>query len=1082
MPLSKNDVLIVDEAGMAGTRHYEKLLEKAQDAGAKVILVGDSAQKKAVAAGGAFETISKQVGAVELTEIRRQKVDWQRDASLKLAEGHVRDAVHAYHEQGRIEYGREKTLRAVLVDDYVKSLDGDLANAQERLVMSATNKDVTELNDQIRKALVHQGHLRDAYEVRGRSWDVKDRIVFMKNQNSDHLVQTLEGEGVGVKNGSLGTVEAIHDGRKGISFDVRLDGEDRLVRFRADQGDVTFSQAYAVTIDKAQGRTVDQAFVWGSDYMRNDAAYVALTRHREDVKIYSKDGLASDPDDLASVWNRTDNKDMVVDYKPEGKAVGVQADLERFRILGDRMKEMYPHMQLEALEKNIEVYQHDHFEDFQEMSDIRKEIASRALENWSDYARASRQLNITQEQLKVLTGQMDKPLTRVEKVAFEQLRTYADVSERSRDLWNEIKTTHRGPSVALHPKYQEFSDLRLERDALAHKFTQEKELYGPLIRHVKTQEGDQKSPQDVTKTGEKSQQRISWKAIKSQAERYETVIDLEKVRASGTPDRLQQLDRLERYDDLKAHASNAFEELKQRSDALGTKLHETGGYDVWREQAAKMEQTAFTIREAGHSDLWRLKGVKEKDLMRQARAYEITKAIEDYKTAAPNDYLTRDRKAYAVEAIIQQDPDKRAGKAAYGLAKEQGVDYKTLQRHATYHEVRSLDRSTEKIDAGRILERYDRADQATKLLRQQAKAEGVSVWDEGYREKIRDQIAQREKAAWTLHRKGLSAQVETYQNRIAAYRKDVQNYGIRVSIDDYREAIRAGQRDKIEQKAADIMRKFNAHPAYKTESHMAGYVRSEGATLPQIKQDAYFNEVRRTAINHGRQDVIKVVDAADPYIRSRRAVGAAFKLKEQTGNGELFHKELAKRNQLADQIVRNGGIKFVEQFGVKGDDIRKQARTHRIDLAIDAYGKVAEKNLDPKKIALDLMRFGADKAGNFDKATLAKMQKAGLDPETVKHHARLELAQHNTQQGQSRDGTPNQQVKDQGQAHKTDQSFQSLQPDLEKSKNAYEAITKTLNDAIAQAEAIKAAKAAEKTFAPKTGPKKLKDFGFDFDL
>lgn len=1098
MLLSKNDVLIVDEAGMAGTRHYEKLLEKASAAGAKVVLVGDSAQKKAVAAGGAFEMISQKVGAVELSEIRRQKVDWQREASVKLADGNVREAIKTYHDQGRIAYGYGDKLRGQLVDDYVTSLEGDLSKAQERLVMAATNKDVKELNDQIRKALVDQGHLKDAYNVRGRHWDVNDRIVFMKNQNSDYNVKTLEGDGVGVKNGSMGQVEAIHQGRHGTQFDVRLDGEDRLVRFRADKGDVTFAPAYAVTIDKAQGRTVDKAYVWGSDYMRNDAAYVAMTRHREDVKVYSDiNRVAGDPDDLATLWNRAAHKDMVADYKPEGKTKGVHADLERFRELGERMKEMYPHMQREAMEKGVRIFEHDHFADFQEMSEARKEIAQKALDNWSDYARASRQLNITQEQLKIMTGQMDKPLSRVEKAAFDQLRTYADVAERSRDLWNEIKQTHQGPSVTLHPKYQEFNDLRLERDALAHKFAQEKELYGPLARHVKNTPNEQKSPDLM----EKGQQRVSWKAIEAQAERYETILDQEKVRTSGTPERVQQLDRLERYEDLKAHASNAFAELKQRSDALGTKLHETGGYDVWRGQAAKVEEAAFNIREAGHSDLWRLQGVKEKDLLRQARAYEITKAIEEYKAAAPNDYLTRDRRAYAVEAIVQQDPDKRAAKAVFGLAKEQGVDYRTLKRQATYHEVRTLDRSNEKIDAGRVMERYDRADQAAKNLRAAAKAEGVSVWDQGYREKIRDQIAQREKAAWALHRKNLGSQVETYPNRVSQYRKDVQNHGIRVSMDEYRTAIRAGQRSVIEQKAADIMRKFNAHPAYKTERHMAGYVRSEGATLKQIKQDAYFSEVRRAALKHGREDVIKVVDATDPYIRSRRAVGDAFKLKEKTGNGELFHKELAKRNKLADQIVRNGGVKFVEQFGVKGDDIRAQARTHRVDFAIEAYGKVKEKNLNKGKIALDLTRNGADKAGNFDKATLAKMHKAGLSPETVKRDALHELAQQKLKPTEIRGGHPSQSARDQAKEQKFNQSFHTVQMDVEKAKFVYKPMNKTIQDAVTQAEAIKkaqgdkiinnaiaqaetlkAAKASEKALSPKTGPKKLKDFGFDFDL
>ena len=85
--LGPKDVLVVDEAGMIGTRQMERLLSAADQAGAKVVLVGDPEQLQAIEAGAAFRALSERHGATEITEIRRQRTDWQRDATRWLATG-----------------------------------------------------------------------------------------------------------------------------------------------------------------------------------------------------------------------------------------------------------------------------------------------------------------------------------------------------------------------------------------------------------------------------------------------------------------------------------------------------------------------------------------------------------------------------------------------------------------------------------------------------------------------------------------------------------------------------------------------------------------------------------------------------------------------------------------------------------------------------------------------------------------------------------------------------------------------------------------------------------------------------------
>ena len=78
--LDSRTVLVVDEAGMLGSRKLARLLDHAQRAEAKVVLVGDDHQLAAIDAGGGFRALRLRLGASELTENRRQHQVWEREA------------------------------------------------------------------------------------------------------------------------------------------------------------------------------------------------------------------------------------------------------------------------------------------------------------------------------------------------------------------------------------------------------------------------------------------------------------------------------------------------------------------------------------------------------------------------------------------------------------------------------------------------------------------------------------------------------------------------------------------------------------------------------------------------------------------------------------------------------------------------------------------------------------------------------------------------------------------------------------------------------------------------------------------
>lgn len=87
---------------MIGTRQMERVLTEAEKRGAKVVLVGYPEQLQAIEAGASFRSIAERHGAVEITTIRRQSEDWQRNATRQLATGRTDEALAAYEEVGHV--------------------------------------------------------------------------------------------------------------------------------------------------------------------------------------------------------------------------------------------------------------------------------------------------------------------------------------------------------------------------------------------------------------------------------------------------------------------------------------------------------------------------------------------------------------------------------------------------------------------------------------------------------------------------------------------------------------------------------------------------------------------------------------------------------------------------------------------------------------------------------------------------------------------------------------------------------------------------------------------------------------------
>lgn len=301
--LSARDVLVIDEAGLVGSRQMDRLLKEAETSGAKVVMIGDPEQLQAIEAGAAFRALSARHGAVEITEVRRQRTNWQRKATHELATGRTDEAIGRY-------------AASDMVHDHASHADAQVAVAAEwskfrkdrpegsQIMLAYTRRDVGDLNALARDHLRTAGKLGEDHQIdtaRGiKSFAEGDRIMFLKNDRS-----------MGVKNGSLGEIEAI--GRNGIT--VKLDRGER-VSFDP-KAYSSFDHGYAATIHKSQGVTVDAAHVLASAHMDRQAANVALTRHRDHVSVhYGRDIFPNRAAFIASA-GRDGSKDITLDYLGE---------------------------------------------------------------------------------------------------------------------------------------------------------------------------------------------------------------------------------------------------------------------------------------------------------------------------------------------------------------------------------------------------------------------------------------------------------------------------------------------------------------------------------------------------------------------------------------------------------------------------------------------------------------------------------------------------------------------------------------------------------------------------------------------
>lgn len=283
-PVGNGDVVVIDEAGMVGTKQLAHVAEQLRMRGCKLVLVGDPDQLQPIQAGTPFRDIVAAKGAARLTEIRRQTSAWQRDASRNLANSQTALALQHYADHGAVHESPDRDQAiAALVRDYIADWQKHGSHTS-RLALAHRRVDVHAINQAIKSAVATQGEVTDEAlfdtDHGPRAFAPGDRILFTRN---DHTL--------GVRNGMLGTLMTVGESQLSVELDVSETGERRNLTFTPKDFSA-IDHGFAVSIHRSQGSTVDRSFVLSSRTLDRNLTYVALTRHKEETGFYSAPDIA----------------------------------------------------------------------------------------------------------------------------------------------------------------------------------------------------------------------------------------------------------------------------------------------------------------------------------------------------------------------------------------------------------------------------------------------------------------------------------------------------------------------------------------------------------------------------------------------------------------------------------------------------------------------------------------------------------------------------------------------------------------------------------------------------------------------
>jgi DNA primase catalytic core len=269
-------LVIIDEAGMAGTGELALATDYIISRGGSVRLVGDDQQLASIAAGGVLRDIAEQVGVVTLSELQRFADPAEGGATLALRLGDPA-GIGFYLDNDRVHVGDETTA----VEHAYRAWSADRGNGRDAVMLAPTHDLVCTLNarartDRLAASTAKPG--REALLADGNRASAGDTIMTRTNNRRLPISATDW-----VKNGDRWCVHMVQ--RSGALVVVQL-GTSRKITLPASYVREHTELGYACTVHGAQGITADTCHTVASGQESRQLFYVAMSRGRKANHVY----------------------------------------------------------------------------------------------------------------------------------------------------------------------------------------------------------------------------------------------------------------------------------------------------------------------------------------------------------------------------------------------------------------------------------------------------------------------------------------------------------------------------------------------------------------------------------------------------------------------------------------------------------------------------------------------------------------------------------------------------------------------------------------------------------------------------
>jgi hypothetical protein len=284
-------VLLIDEAGMVDSATTGRLIDQAQAAEAKLVLIGDPEQLGEIEAGGLFRSLAERSDQVVLDEVIRHNHELDREAAQRIRSGEGREALSLYRSEERVVMAPDpEARREAMVADWWRSF----AEGEDALMVAKRNAEVTKLNELAREVMRAEGRLGSAeIEVGEGRFAVGDQVITRIN---DHKAEIYKRERWRVAEVDPGAQAIALDG---IDTARRVCVDSVYLEARTRDDAPALQHAYAATTYQAQGATVDRAYVMADPSMDKQELYVAASRSREQTYLYATPEIQVEREEFA---------------------------------------------------------------------------------------------------------------------------------------------------------------------------------------------------------------------------------------------------------------------------------------------------------------------------------------------------------------------------------------------------------------------------------------------------------------------------------------------------------------------------------------------------------------------------------------------------------------------------------------------------------------------------------------------------------------------------------------------------------------------------------------------------------------